>query len=150
MAKLTRAVGVLFSLLLVVSCAGSASNKADKSKETAQLTKTEKANTYRIGRHTEDHIGKIDLGTLSEGERVESSFTIVNEMEIPLVIQNLKGSCGCITPEYSRKPIAVGDSQTITFYYDSKGKKGKQINIITIDTNFSNYLVEVNINVKNN
>ena len=66
---------------------------------------------------------KIRYGILiNQGESVAHSF-ILKMKEIPLIISNAKGSCGCTVPEWPRF-LYHPDSNSIKVIFNSKGKKG--------------------------
>jgi len=50
----------------------------------------------------------------SDGTRF---FTVTNTGDKPLIISNVKASCGCTTPEFSTTPIAPGKSAKIKVGY---------------------------------
>ena len=80
----------------------------------------------------EDHF-KYD--TLQEGEIVEHTFTFSNSGATPLFISSVKSSCGCTVAEYPEDPIAPGETGEIQARFNSKDKKGPQINDIKIYSN---------------
>lgn len=68
------------------------------------------------------HGNTIDLDTITQGEKACGSILIRNDGSEPLAIVNVFAECGCTVPEYSRKPIAPGDSSVIKVTFDSKGR----------------------------
>lgn len=75
------------------------------------------------------------FGDVTEGHQVEYEFVFTNEGNEPLIIGQVTASCGCTTPEYSRKPVAPGEKGKIKVVFDSNGQVGKQHKIITVMTN---------------
>ena len=76
----------------------------------------------------------LDFGKMSAGEAVEGSYFFKNTGEAPLIVTNVKASCGCTTPIYTTKPVMPGEQGSITARFDSKGFKGtvyKSINVFT-------------------
>lgn len=59
--------------------------------------------------------GKIIAG--SEGIRV---FEFTNIGEAPLIIKDVKSSCGCAIPKKPNKPIMPGEKGQIEVSYDTK------------------------------
>lgn len=59
--------------------------------------------------------GQIDKG--SDGLRV---FEFTNTGDQPLVISDVKSSCGCTVPEKPKEPIAPGKTGEIKVKYDTK------------------------------
>ena len=76
-----------------------------------------------------------DFGQLVDGEKVSYSFKFTNTGDAPLIISNAKGSCGCTVPNWSRNPIAPGESGSIDVTFDSSGRSGKQNKAITLTAN---------------
>ena len=76
-----------------------------------------------------------DFGQLVDGEKVSYSFIFTNSGDSPLIISNAKGSCGCTVPNWSRDPIAPGESGSIDVTFNSTGRSGKQNKAITLTAN---------------
>jgi len=76
-----------------------------------------------------------DFGELVDGEKVSYSFKFTNSGDSPLIISNAKGSCGCTVPNWSRDPIAPGESGSIDVSFNSSGRSGKQNKAITLTAN---------------
>ncbi|MBD3863622.1 MAG: hypothetical protein ACI9NI_002415 [Olleya marilimosa] len=73
-----------------------------------------------------------DFGEIVSGTPVETVFTYTNKGEAPLVITDIKSTCGCTVPQdWSRAPLAVGESDSFTVKFNGKGanKTSKVINI---------------------
>lgn len=85
---------------------------------------------------------EIDFGTHDEGEVLDTVFKFTNTGEIPLIITNVKTSCGCTTPYWPKKPIQPGESEQIKVRFNTAHKPGKQTKTITIHANTKN-LTEV-------
>jgi uncharacterized protein (DUF58 family) len=78
---------------------------------------------------------KHDFGTIKQGEIVEYTFKFTNNGSKPLVISNVRTTCGCTVPTWPKTPIQPGQSADITARFNSAGKMGKQNKVITIDSN---------------
>ncbi len=78
---------------------------------------------------------KHDYGVIEQGEKVAHVFKFKNTGSEPLVLSNVKPSCGCTTPKWTREPIAPGDEGEIHVEFDSKGKSGKQTKTVTVTAN---------------
>lgn len=61
-------------------------------------------------------------------------FAMVNEGTSPLSIVSVRATCGCTTPEYSRKPVAPGDTAIISVAYDPAGRPGRFSKQIFVET----------------
>ena len=63
-----------------------------------------------------------DFGKISvEDGRVTTVFTFKNEGMSPLVLSNVRASCGCTTPSWPREPIEPGQTGSITVTYRPSG-----------------------------
>ena len=75
------------------------------------------------------------FGEIEEGEEVNHVFTFTNTGKSPLIIADVKASCGCTTPEFTKEPIKPGESGKITVVFNSAGQRGKQQKIISVMSN---------------
>ena len=67
-----------------------------------------------------------DFGKINEADgRVTTVFVCKNEGMTPLVLTNVKASCGCTTPKWTREPIAPGEAGEITVTYNPNGRPGR-------------------------
>lgn len=78
---------------------------------------------------------EYDFGTITSGEKVKRTYTFTNTGEVPLVLTNAKGSCGCTVPSWPAEPILPGETGTIEVTFDSKNKSGRQSKRVTITAN---------------
>ena len=78
---------------------------------------------------------EFNFGTITQGEKVKNVFVFTNTGDVPLIIANAKGSCGCTVPEWPREPIMPGESGQLTAVFNSKGKRGAQMKKVTITAN---------------
>ncbi len=76
-----------------------------------------------------------DFGRLLQGEMVSYTFKFTNTGNAPLVISAVNRSCGCTASEYTKAPIAPGESGHIKLTYDSNGHNGIQNKTVTVVTN---------------
>lgn len=74
-----------------------------------------------------------DFGTIKEEDgRVSHVFTFKNVTEGALTIKNVRASCGCTTPAWSREPIAPGAEAQITVTYNASGRPGAFHKSVTV------------------
>lgn len=76
-----------------------------------------------------------DFGELAQGDDASVEFTFVNNGKKPLILTNVKASCGCTTPYWSKEPVAPGETGTIKAKYNTVGKNGGFNKPITITSN---------------
>lgn len=78
----------------------------------------------------------FDFGSeIIDGEKVTHKFSFTNVGPTPLIIEKVKASCGCTTPNWPKQPIAPGATGEITATYNSKGRIGKFNKAIRITSN---------------
>lgn len=76
-----------------------------------------------------------DFGEIENGTPVETVFSYTNTGKAPLVITNIKSSCGCTIPQdWSKEPLAPGASASFTVKFNGKGTN-KVSKTITITAN---------------
>lgn len=61
-----------------------------------------------------------DFGTVKSGAQAFYYFVFTNNGEAPLVIANVRSSCGCTVPEWPRIPILAGKSDSIRVEYNTR------------------------------
>ncbi|MBS1683067.1 MAG: DUF1573 domain-containing protein [Bacteroidetes bacterium] len=76
-----------------------------------------------------------DFGTVPEGPKVSHTYQVKNTGQAPLIIQDVKPTCGCTTPDWTKTPIAVGESGFIKAVFDTKGRTGVQNKTISVVAN---------------
>lgn len=59
-----------------------------------------------------------DFGENPQGTPVSYDFVFKNEGTEPLVLQNVKASCGCTTPFWPKEPILPGQESKINVKYN--------------------------------
>ena len=79
-----------------------------------------------------------DFGDIQQGDKVQHVFTFENTGNEPLIITNVRVTCGCTAPQWPRDPIAPGQEGEITIQYNSTGKMGRQNKVITVESNAVN------------
>jgi hypothetical protein len=85
---------------------------------------------------------EYDFGTLERNVPATIEFAFKNPGMIPLIITDVKSSCGCTVPEYSKEPIAPGGEGKIIVTYDAKvsGYFSKTVTVSTNTTDGVNHL----------
>ncbi len=74
-----------------------------------------------------------DFGTVMQGDKTEYEFKFTNTGKEPLIISDVRSSCGCTVPEWPRNPILPGSSANVKVKYNSNivGNINKQVTIIS-------------------
>lgn len=76
-----------------------------------------------------------DFGKIKEGIIATYDFTFSNTGNQPLLLTDVRPSCGCTTPEWPKEPIQPGKTGTIRVKYNSAGRPGNFSKSITVITN---------------
>ena len=76
----------------------------------------------------------IDYGTVDKGANGVRDFVFTNTGDAPLIISNVKSTCGCTIPKKPEKPILPGESDKIQVKYDTN-RIGVFRKTITVNTN---------------
>ncbi|WP_291725531.1 DUF1573 domain-containing protein [Bernardetia sp.] len=82
-------------------------------------------------------IESFDFGTVEEGNKAEKTFVFKNTGNQPIIMSNVRASCGCTTPSWTREPVLPGQSGEIQVSYNSAGRPGAFNKTITITSNAS-------------
>jgi len=138
---------ISFLSLLVVSCNND--NPTSKIKEDNLEKAQEKRADMNKFPVMEFETREIDFGTHNEGDILDTVFKFKNTGEVPLVITNVKTSCGCTTPYWPKKPIQPGESEEIKVRFNTNHKPGKQTKTITIHANTKNLTEVIKIKAYN-
>lgn len=77
----------------------------------------------------------FEFGELPEGPQATHEFKFTNMGKEPLVLSNVRASCGCTTPSWPKDPILPGKEGTILVTYNTQGRVGPFTKSITINSN---------------
>ena len=76
-----------------------------------------------------------DFGEIENGTPVETVFSYTNTGKAPLVITDIKSTCGCTVPkDWSKEPLASGESSQFTVKFNGKGSN-KISKTVTVTAN---------------
>jgi hypothetical protein len=72
-----------------------------------------------------------DYGTIEQHDNGDCEFVFTNTGTAPLVISEVKKTCGCTVPSWPKEPIKPGATSKIKVHYDTKriGNINKAITI---------------------
>lgn len=80
----------------------------------------------------------IDYGNVSKGDdNGIRTFEFTNTGDAPLIIKDVKSTCGCTVPSWPKDPVLPGKSQKIEVKYNMK--PGPIRKTITVQSNAVNY-----------
>jgi hypothetical protein len=120
---------LFFSTLLLIGVAGcnSGANKdkavASAMADTARYTTIEWLDSSR------------DYGRIPEGQKLDVTFRFRNTGTTPLVIGQVRPSCGCTVAEQPREPIAPGSEGRIKAMFNSEGRTGINHKTLFVNAN---------------
>lgn len=89
----------------------------------------------------------IDYGEIAKGSDGVRTFEFTNTGDAPLIISNVKSSCGCTVPSKPDGPVAPGESSTIEVKYDTK-RVGPIRKTVTVYSNADQPIVSLKIKGK--
>ncbi|MEM0941090.1 MAG: DUF1573 domain-containing protein [Bacteroidota bacterium] len=87
----------------------------------------------------------FDFGDINQGDKVEHTFEFENTGNEPLILSDVRTTCGCTAPEWPREPIAPGKKAKLKVVFNSTGKMGVQNKVITVMSNSVNNPARVKI-----
>lgn len=118
--------------LVLVSCKENAALRIDEeTAKKAEIAHAESGKMPVIKFESLEH----DFGTVPEGEKVEHVYKFTNEGSTDLVISNVKPSCGCTVPDYTKTPVKPGETGEVKVTFDTNGKPGNQQKTVTVTAN---------------
>jgi len=122
MKKIVLSLGVIFLFVLGASAQENSSGKAENPKKAQmqqnvdQQSQTNNPNAPVIEFNKTVH----DYGDIKQNGNGKCEFQFTNKGKEPLILSNVRSSCGCTVPEWPRAPILPGQSETIKVKYDTK------------------------------
>lgn len=63
-----------------------------------------------------------DFGKIKQGVPVTHNFTFTNAGSEPIIITEVRPSCGCSVAEFTKTPVAPGKEGTISVKFDAAAK----------------------------
>lgn len=124
MKRLVLIMAAAASLVCASSYAAGVPNNATvKAEEAGQAVIEFKKTTHNFGTFPE------------ENGRVQCQFVFVNKGTTDLILQKVRASCGCTTPDWTKTPVAPGDSGVVNATYNASGRPGAFTKTITVTSN---------------
>jgi hypothetical protein len=85
-----------------------------------------------------------DFGEIKEANgEVEHTFIFTNITTSDLIVQDVKASCGCTTPEWTQQLVKTGEEGFIKVVYDPENRPGEFNKTVTVLTNLESQPVEL-------
>lgn len=128
MKRFVLSFGVTFILFVATNAQVSSSNKATPE----QMEKIRKEQNEKKQAQQEQQVNNPnapviefdklvhDYGDIQQHGDGQCEFTFTNKGKEPLILSNVRSSCGCTVPEWPRQPVLPGQSDVISVKYDTK------------------------------
>ncbi|MBU3822702.1 DUF1573 domain-containing protein [Flavobacteriaceae bacterium XHP0103] len=135
------------SVLAFTSCKEDASKKINEANVAVAAERDASANKFPVLQFEET---LHDFGEIAANTPVETVFNYTNVGDAPLVITDIKSSCGCTVPEdWSREPLAKGESGHFTVKFNGSGSNTVSKTItVTANTEKGTETVQIKAFVK--
>ncbi len=89
---------------------------------------------------------EYDFGKFPEERgKVSHSFEFTNTGGEPLIINNVRSSCGCTVTDWTKKPVPPGGKGYIKATYNASHRPGKFTKTITVSSNATNPVVVLRV-----
>lgn len=77
-----------------------------------------------------------DFGQIEEKDgKATCRFEFINTGNEPLIINNVRASCGCTASEWTKKPVKPGEKGFLKVTYNPKNRPGKFMKSVSVKTN---------------
>jgi hypothetical protein len=140
-----RSIGfviVFASFILASACSEEKENSTDTSMVASDSIATKALTSIAFADTVHE------FGTIKEGEKVSYIFKYKNTGDNPLILEDVRPSCGCTLPEWTKDPIAPGAEGIIKVVYNSEGRPGEFHKTITVIANTAAEVVLLKIQGK--
>lgn len=121
----------ILSVFAFSSCKDNAADKVIEENVTAAEARDANSGKFPVMAFTES---QFDFGTIDQNTHVEHVFKFKNTGDAPLMIVNATSSCGCTVPQYTKEPVAPGDSGELLVKFNGAGQN-QVSKTVTITTN---------------
>jgi len=121
-----KILGLFFSISLLVTACG---EKVSENVHTDQQQNPDMSVTQNTDQQANSNSKaeltfeqtSFDFGRIPFGEPVSHAFKFTNTGQSPLKLLEVKPSCGCTTPQYTKTEVMPGEKGEILLQYDGKG-----------------------------
>jgi hypothetical protein len=107
-----------------------------------------KTSTTTAARWTSD---THDFGKVTQGEPVTTTFSFTNTGNSPVILTEVKGSCGCTATDYTKEAVAPSKSGFVKTTYNaaSPGYFHKTVTVTTSNGEVKQLIVKGEVIAKN-
>ncbi len=146
MKKIILGLGAL-CLIAFTSCKENAANKIDDKNVAEAAVRDASSSKFPV---IEFDKKEHDFGEIEAKTKVTTVFNYKNTGDAPLVITDIKSTCGCTVPQdWSREPLAPGEAGKFSVQFNGSGtnKVSKTITV-TANTEKGTEIVKISAFVK--
>lgn len=117
-------LSLIIIALLLISC-------SNQNKEYTSLSgfKTEKTTQVKFESQS------FAFKQINKGDTAQHTYKFKNIGKNDLVITRINVSCGCLIPDYPKRPVKPGMTDSIIIKYSSKTKSGRQLGRLVFHMN---------------
>jgi len=84
-----------------------------------------------------------DFGTIREGDSVSFGYKFRNTGDKPLLLMNVRTSCGCTVARFPQKAFFPGEESEISVIFRSSGHPGPVLKSVTVVANTGNNVAHI-------
>jgi len=129
-----KTYSIIFSLLALLFVAFN--SQAQETLETQPVNPNAAEITFKFVEY--------NYGTINKGDNGDSEFTFTNTGKEPLILTNVRSSCGCTVPAWTKEPVLPGKTGSIKVKYATT-RIGQINKSITVESNAKNSPVVLRI-----
>ncbi len=146
---MSRGIGVILMGLFLVLSSCKKESTADKvtiiESNEEDSWPGDKNSTPRITEETTIKFdeGNYDFKEIKKGEKATHVFSFTNAGKRPLILSEVRPSCGCTTPNYTKDPVLPGRKGSITVTFDSSNfEEGLISKTVAVSGNFKTEVIK--------
>jgi hypothetical protein len=153
--RMIKQMHIFISLLIIIFLSTACNNKPEKNGNDGKITTKDVINPITAEGNSNANLSELpkfdfpvteyNFGTVIEGEKVAYTFVFTNIGKKELIINNVKASCGCTSPKWTKEPIPAGEKGTIEVIFNSTGRSGEQNKTVQVFANTQPKSVELKI-----
>lgn len=136
---------IMVGLLCVIGC--KKEDKPLRQEENHIQDHPDKKVAQSISKITEESVIQFtedyyDFKEIKKGEVVTHVFKFTNIGKRPLLISEVRPSCGCTTPKYTTEPVYPGKKGEVTVTFDSSNFKDEVFKTVAVSGNFETKIIK--------
>ncbi len=134
-----------FCVFLLFSCNNNKTDTRDNGLTEVKLDgKTSNADIVRMPISADKPLDTVNVAKIvfddpvysfdevAEGTIVKHTFTFKNTGKMPLIISDVRTTCGCTVPTWNKNPIPAGATDKIDVAFNTENKQNEQAKRVTV------------------